>query len=133
MSAWRRSPSGLLGLLAALGCALTSLPAAHAGRHSSRRGGGRELLATAQAQAGSGNRVAARATLEQAYRLTPSAEVLCALADLAAKDGRVLEAEDARRRCTGLPQGWGCKCSVGRGGGSQWGSCLPACPCGWRW
>ena len=100
MSAWRRSPSGLLGLLAALGCALTSLPAAHAGRHSSRRGGGRELLATAQAQAGSGNRVAARATLEQAYRLTPSAEVLCALADLAAKDGRVLEAEDARRRCT---------------------------------
>ncbi len=100
MSAWRRSPCGLLGLLAALGCALISLPAAHAGRHSSRRGGGRELLATAQAQAGAGNRAAARATLEQAYRLTPSAEVLCALADLAAQDGRILEAQDARRRCT---------------------------------
>lgn len=99
MSAWRRSPSALLGLLAAVGCALASLPAAHAGRHGSRRGG-RELLATAQAQAGAGDRLAARATLEQAYRLSPSPEILCALGELAAKDGRVLEAHDARRRCT---------------------------------
>ena len=102
MSAWRRSGSGLLGLLAAVGCALAPLPAAHAGRHGSRHGGGHkdELLATAQAQAGSGDRAAARATLERAYRLAPSPEVLCALGELAASDGRVLEAQDARRRCT---------------------------------
>ena len=107
MSAWRRSPSALLGLLAAVGCALAPLPAAHAGRHGSRRGSGRELLATAQAQASAGDRLAARATLEQAYRLSPSPEILCALGELAAKDGRVLEAHDARRRCTAARAGDG--------------------------
>lgn len=103
----RRSCSGRLGLLAALGCALATLPTADAGRHGSRHGGGHpgELVATAQAQARAGDHAAARATLEQAYRLAPEPALLCALGELLAKEGRALEAQDALRRCTvGAPR-----------------------------
>ena len=103
MSLRRCSPGLRVGALLALLGTLANSADAAAGRHVSRRGSAKvrvaELLATAQTQSGAGELQAARTTLEQAYRLQPSPEILCALGSLAAKDGRLLDAQDALRRC----------------------------------
>lgn len=103
MSRGRCSPVLRAGALLAVLGTLASSPAAAAGRHVSRRGSAKarvaELLDTAQTQSGAGELQAARTTLEQAYRLQPSPEILCALGTLAAKAGRLLDAQDALRRC----------------------------------
>lgn len=91
----------LVGLLAVCGLAVATAPAVEAARHGGRRGGVQlaELLAAAQAQQQSGQLAMARTSLEQAYLLQPSAELLCALGALATADGRQLDAQDALRRC----------------------------------
>lgn len=103
MSLRRCSPGLRVGALLALLGTLAGSADATTGRHVSRRGGAKarvaELLAAAQTQSSAGELQAARTTLEQAYRLQPSPEILCALGTLAAKAGRLLDAQDALRRC----------------------------------
>lgn len=103
MSARRGHFYARVGLFLVLCWTLALAQAAAAGRHGSHHGSSKarvaELLAAADAQGSAGDLRAARASLEQAYKLQPGAEILCALATLAARDGRLLDAQDARRRC----------------------------------
>jgi hypothetical protein len=77
-----------------------------------------ELLKTAEAQQAEHDLAAARKTLERAYQLQPSAEILCALGSLALRAGRTVDGLDALRRCAASPD------KIELAGG--WPAALPA-------
>jgi hypothetical protein len=85
-------------LALALLLSLAAQPALAAGRNPKLRAQAEELMQSGIAALAQGDRAAARAALERAYRLYPAAEILYHLGALALAEGRRTPAQDLMRR-----------------------------------